>query len=115
MFATSLGVGNCCAFPSSEHTVETHAHSDVYYISDYFSLERHVMVLVYLAVLIASGTEGPPSTPSTGSESVFSPADIDTKKLAHIVTTELVSLLGLKNRRGHWLCWMSTGRNNGVM
>ena len=27
------------------------------------------------------------------------------------VTTELVSLLlmGLKNRHGHWLCWMSTG------
>ena len=29
------------------------------------------------------------------------------------VTTELASLLlGLKNRHGHWLCWMSTGRKN---
>ena len=33
------------------------------------------------------------------------------------VTTELVSLLltGLKNRHGHWLWWMSTGRKNGLM
>ena len=34
------------------------------------------------------------------------------------VTAELVSLLsliiGLKNRHGHWLCWMSTGRKNAV-
>ena len=29
------------------------------------------------------------------------------------VTTELVSLLGLKNQHGHWLCWMPTGRKNG--
>ena len=28
------------------------------------------------------------------------------------VTTKLVSLLGLKNRHGHWLCWLSTGRKN---
>ena len=31
------------------------------------------------------------------------------------VTTQLVSLLGLKNRHGHWLCWMSTGRKDGLM
>ena len=31
------------------------------------------------------------------------------------VTTELVSLRGLKNRHGHLLCWMSTGRKNGLM
>ena len=32
-------------------------------------------------------------------------------------TTELVSLLGLKNRHGHghWLCWMSTGRKSALM
>ena len=30
------------------------------------------------------------------------------------VTTERVSLLGLKNRQGHWLCRMSTGRKNGL-
>ena len=23
--------------------------------------------------------------------------------------------LGLKNRHGRWLCWMSTGRKNGLM
>ena len=28
------------------------------------------------------------------------------------VTIELVPVLGLKNRHGHWLCWMPTGRNN---
>ena len=32
-----------------------------------------------------------------------------------LVTTKLVSLPGLKNRHGHRLCWMSTGRNNGLM
>ena len=31
------------------------------------------------------------------------------------VTTARISLLGLKNRHGHYLCWMSTGRNNGLM
>ena len=31
------------------------------------------------------------------------------------VTTELASLLGLKNRYGHWLCWMSTGKKNGLV
>ena len=29
--------------------------------------------------------------------------------------TYSVSLLGLKNRHGHWLCWMPTGRKNGLM
>ena len=34
-----------------------------------------------------------------------------------VVITELVSLLLilLKNRQGHWLCWMSTGKKNGLM
>ena len=32
-----------------------------------------------------------------------------------LVTTELESLLGLKNRNSRWLCWTSTGRKNGVM
>ena len=27
----------------------------------------------------------------------------------------LFYLIGLKNRHGHWLCWMSTGRKNGLM
>ena len=31
------------------------------------------------------------------------------------VTTELVSLPGLNNRHGHWLCSMSTGRKNDLM
>ena len=31
------------------------------------------------------------------------------------VATELVALRGLKNRRGHWLCWMSAGRKNRLM
>ena len=31
------------------------------------------------------------------------------------VNTKLVYLLGLKNRHGHWLWWMSTGRKNGLM
>ena len=32
------------------------------------------------------------------------------------VTTELVSLISRRmNRRGHWVCWMSTGRENGFM
>ena len=31
------------------------------------------------------------------------------------VTTELGSLLGLKNRHGHRLCWMSMGKKNGLM
>ena len=31
------------------------------------------------------------------------------------VTTEVVYRLGLKNRHGHCLCWMSTGRKNGLM
>ena len=31
------------------------------------------------------------------------------------VTSELASRLGLKNRHGHWLCRMSTGRMNGLM
>ena len=31
------------------------------------------------------------------------------------VTTELASLLRLRNRHGPWLCWMSTGRKNGLM
>ena len=30
------------------------------------------------------------------------------------LTTELVTLLGLKNRHGHWLCWMSTRRKKGL-
>ena len=35
--------------------------------------------------------------------------------VTQLSTTELVSLLGLKNRHGHWLGWMSTGRKNGLM
>ena len=34
---------------------------------------------------------------------------------AATVTTELVSLLRFKNRHGHRLYWMSTGRKNGLM
>ena len=45
-------------------------------------------------------------------------AEANAMIIAYIfVTTERVSLLliGLKNRHGHWLCWMSTGRKNGLM
>ena len=31
------------------------------------------------------------------------------------VDTRACISLGLENRQGHWLCWMSTGRKNGLL